>query len=263
MRQGPGAAAGSRGSRVGSVISAWLGSKQLADHKPYVRATRAQERAYFLHKKYLMQVTSRVWGFFCRQASIRIWGSMWLFGTWRKNAESSGSKRVRRKIERERLAASLEIADVSEENWADTGMLLAERTVWGKSFHFHSSSYRYLSIILPELSKWAKHSLVWDKKHKQNWGFSSWLKLIRFLLWILLVTSFKMFLYTGTWKAAFLKRNSRSSVWFWLNYPQSKFRMSGSKLSIGICDFPVLFFTCGYWIRSSFSCLTLTKAKFK
>lgn len=60
---------------------------------------------------------------------------------------------MRRKIQRERLAISLETADVSEENWADADMLLAKRTGLGKSFHFHSSSYRYLSVILPEHSK--------------------------------------------------------------------------------------------------------------
>lgn len=58
-------------------------------------------------------------------------------------------------------------------NWADADMLLAKRTVLGKYFHFHSSSYRYLSVILPELSKRAKLSQFCNKKHKQNWSVSS------------------------------------------------------------------------------------------
>lgn len=38
-------------------------------------------------------------------------------------------KKLREKIQRERLATSLETADVSGENWADADMFLAKRTV--------------------------------------------------------------------------------------------------------------------------------------
>lgn len=130
---------------------------------------------------------------------------MQLCGTWRQNAERNGSKKVRGKNRRERLATSLETADISEEDWADVDILQARRTVWGKCFHFHSSRHRYLSVILPELLKWEKHSQFCNKKHTQSWSFSSWLKLIRFLLGTLFVTSFKMFICTGAWKSAFLQ----------------------------------------------------------
>lgn len=60
-----------------------------------------------------------------------------------------------------------------------------------------------------------------------------------------------MFICTGAQKAdSEMLMCGRSSVWFWLD-TQSKFRMSGSKLSIRICDFPVYFLHLGIGVLSA------------
>jgi len=164
-----------------SVISAW----PAWGHKPYVGASGAQNRAYFLHEKCyesnfpcLVGFFLFVFGFFFvnplasdffvgkEEIGFELWGNFVAY----EGSILKGKKSKREDLQRE-LSCFLRNCRCFWGKRGRRGCTPGKNSFSGKCFRFHSSKHRYRSVILLELLKWAKRSQLCNKEDGRTGAF--------------------------------------------------------------------------------------------